>query len=294
MERIRCEYLTNNNEQCKNFSLRGSNCCTSHNKNPKCGIYKITLNNLDSEYNNKSYIGQSLDIYSRWDAECRPRTIDKMLFQNCMKKYGFNSFIFEIIEECSIDIINEREEYYIKQLNTLYPNGFNFDSGGKSNKVVHEDTRKKQSDAKKGEKNPWFGKGNPPAIKALIASSKGKVVSQETREKQSESAKNKEVKSIITPGMLKKATESKHKAVKQYKLESGELINEFPSLLEASEKTNIKRSSIGSCCNKRALSTYIKNEEGIIERFIWKFSNEHPPTEDEINIALKSIFRSKK
>jgi len=71
-----------------------------------CGIYKII------NPKNKIYIGQSTNIYKRWfyydilNCKNQPR-----LYQS-LKKYGNSSHIFEIIEECDFNLLNERERYW--------------------------------------------------------------------------------------------------------------------------------------------------------------------------------------
>ena len=48
-----------------------------------------------------------------------------MAIGKAIQKYGVNNFIFEVIEECSVDMLDEREKYWILKLNTLTPNGYN-------------------------------------------------------------------------------------------------------------------------------------------------------------------------
>ena len=73
------------------------------------GIYKIT-----SKHNGKVYIGQSIDIYNRWRGHWKQvKRGDSDYIHNAMRKYGKDDFIFEIIERCPQDIINEREKYWI-------------------------------------------------------------------------------------------------------------------------------------------------------------------------------------
>lgn len=82
------------------------------------GIYKIT-NNL----NNKCYIGQSVHIERRFSEHCFPSK--KSQISLAIQKYGKENFSFEIIEECSIEELNKREQFWIKHYNSLSPNGYN-------------------------------------------------------------------------------------------------------------------------------------------------------------------------
>ena len=95
------------------------------------GIYKIT-----NTVNNKIYIGQSIFIEKRWAQHKSPyeqeRYKDKPLYK-AFQKYGLNNFIFEVIEECPPEILNEREKYWISTLRTLcHEKGYNVTSGGSS------------------------------------------------------------------------------------------------------------------------------------------------------------------
>ena len=49
-----------------------------------------------------------------------------------LKKYGKENFQWEILEECKVDNIDEREKFYIKEYNSLSPNGYNILSGGQA------------------------------------------------------------------------------------------------------------------------------------------------------------------
>lgn len=85
------------------------------------GIYKIT-----NKINGKSYIGQSNNITRRFKEHCYR---DKLIIDQAIKKYGENNFNFEILEECTIEQLNEKEEYWIKFFQTNI-NGYNFSTGG--------------------------------------------------------------------------------------------------------------------------------------------------------------------
>lgn len=86
------------------------------------GIYKIT-----KKENGKSYIGQSNDIERRFKEHKYRSDISIDL---AIKKYGINAFIFEIIEECSLEQLDEREKYWIAFYNTYKGFGYNCNEGG--------------------------------------------------------------------------------------------------------------------------------------------------------------------
>lgn len=99
------------------------------------GIYKIT--NL---INGQSYIGQSVDIEKRWLREQQAAfDVNNSSYNypiSCaFRKYGFNNFQFEVLEECLRSQLNEREKYWIAQYNTFY-NGYNQTLGGDSHVIA--------------------------------------------------------------------------------------------------------------------------------------------------------------
>lgn len=91
-------------------------------------IYVIT-NNI----NGKQYVGKTTDtIEARYKKHLeeykRPRCEKRPLY-SAMNKYGLEHFSVKQLEECELDILNIREQYWIKQLNT-YHNGYNATYGG--------------------------------------------------------------------------------------------------------------------------------------------------------------------
>lgn len=75
--------------------------------------------------------------------------------KNAINKYGKNNFKIEVIEECfSLEELDLKESYFIKELNTLAPNGYNLTTGGAAPK--HSDiTKEKMSKTRKGKHPSW-------------------------------------------------------------------------------------------------------------------------------------------
>lgn len=86
------------------------------------GIYKIT-----KKENGKSYIGQSNDIERRFKEHTFKNEIP---IDKAIQKYGKESFQFEILEECSLDELDEKERYWINYYNTYKGFGYNCSEGG--------------------------------------------------------------------------------------------------------------------------------------------------------------------
>lgn len=101
----------------------------SKNENYNGGIYCIT--NLN---NNKRYIGQTYDLKYRWmryksDLNCGSHH-NKHL-QSAWNKYGEENFIFEELEYCSLEQLDEREIYWIGYYNSQNQEfGYNLADGG--------------------------------------------------------------------------------------------------------------------------------------------------------------------
>lgn len=104
------------------------------------GIYKIT-----NKINGKFYIGQSIDIKRRFIEHKTPHGTMTSI-KLAIKKYGKENFSFEIIEECEVEQLDEKEIYWIEKLNPIY----NRCSGGSGSKdhYLSQETRKHLSEKK--------------------------------------------------------------------------------------------------------------------------------------------------
>ena len=96
-----------------------------------------------------------------------------------IRKYGWENFTIEIIEECLLESLDEREIFWIAELNSKAPNGYNLTDGGEGLVNPSEETRAKMSANRpdiSGEKNPNYGKKTPPEVCAKISAfNKGKT-----------------------------------------------------------------------------------------------------------------------
>lgn len=102
-------------------------CCNA----PKCaGIYLI-----ENTINGKKYIGQAVKLkkkllshLSNFDKDY----CDTIVLYKAFRKYGLESFNLKILDtfsealsQTTRDKLNNLEQYYIKQYNSLIPNGYN-------------------------------------------------------------------------------------------------------------------------------------------------------------------------
>lgn len=88
------------------------------NKNKICGIYKI-----DNISNDHCYIGSSVQIGIRFQQHklrLRKGTHHSVYLQRAWDRYGKDSFVFSIIEECAKEDIVEREQHYLDTIRPQY------------------------------------------------------------------------------------------------------------------------------------------------------------------------------
>jgi group I intron endonuclease len=82
------------------------------------GIYKIT-----NKINKKYYIGSAYDLYKRYkdhrSALEGNRHHNKQLTR-FVNKYGIDNLEFDLLEECSIEELESREQYYITNSKNIF------------------------------------------------------------------------------------------------------------------------------------------------------------------------------
>ena len=176
------------------------------------GQHHYHLEKLDSSYHGSGTIISK--IYKK-----RPHTLKEVYLKTCYTQTE----------------LDEWEQYYIKFYNTLYPNGYNLEKGGRGG-VPCEETRKMMSKSMKGRPSP----------------NKGKPMSREQKKKLSDAHKG---KTTWNKGLL---NNKQSKVVLQYSL-TGDFIMEHPSISEAARTLGIdigNCSHISRCCKGKLKSAY--------------------------------------
>jgi group I intron endonuclease len=94
----------------------------------------------------KKYIGQTVHPRSRKSCHLHEaiKRNSRYYFHRSIRKHGWENFEYEILEET--DNLGERETFYIKEYNTLWPHGYNEIL---MHNVMPEETKKKISETKK-------------------------------------------------------------------------------------------------------------------------------------------------
>ena len=221
--------------------------------------------------NGKKYIGQAINFNKRHKQHIDESVKNKgnrsynMIFHKAIRKYGIDNFTVVILKESlpTKRIMNLYECYYIKKYNTLSinGNGYNVKEGGDGgnvfygktedekkeirekmsesakSKIFTDEHKKNMSEARKGEKNKFYGKHHSEETKTIL------------REKNS--GKN----------------SSKSKMVVQYSF-SGEIIKIWDSMREIERELSIGHGCISRCCNGTG-----KTSKGYIWRYLTDVSD---------------------
>lgn len=218
------------------------------------GIYKIT------SPSGKNYIGQSINIEKRFKQYFFLNCKQQYKIYNSLKKYGVENHIFQVIEECNIELLNERERYWqdfynviknglnLKLTKTTDKNGFfsseikNKISLANKGKTRTEEQIKKMSELSKG-RTPYnkglkMSEEQKNKLSKIHSGKKRKPLTLETKNKISFSQKNKPRK--------KHTDESKNKISLALKGRNG---NPTRSLLLIDLDTGVFYDSIREYCN---------------------------------------------
>ena len=183
----------------------------------KSGIYKI-----ENIINGKFYIGSSYNLSHRKSThfyDLRNNKHRNIHLQRSFNKWGEESFGFSILEECSIELLIEREQFYIDIFKPPY-NILMIAGSGRGLKRPDQSIR----------------------IKEL---NKNRVVSKEAKERTSSTLK--EIGHKPTKECTEKSMKVLRKPVLQYDLD-GNFIREFISINEACRELNMASANLSRAC----------------------------------------------
>jgi group I intron endonuclease len=83
-----------------------------------CGIYTIT-----HRESGRCYVGQALNMHKRWlshQSSLRRNKHDSKYMQNVWNKYFEDAFDFEVVENCDVDDLTEREQWWMDELKPVF------------------------------------------------------------------------------------------------------------------------------------------------------------------------------
>lgn len=189
-------------------------------------MYTVYLR--ENAVNEMKYVGQTGDFKGRnrqW--KCFKKSYANKYIDNDRATYGLESFSTQVLAEVETEEeALKLEEYYIKELNTLYPQGYNITVGGKKN-----------NGAPKGKISPFYGKYHTEEAKHKMSEAKkGRHLTEEHKRKIGEAHKG-------VPNV------KKFKPLLQINKDTGEVIREWPSLLEVYRQLGYAQANISQCCN---------------------------------------------
>ena len=228
--------------------------------------------------NGKKYVGKTTDLKTRQNRwYCLTQDYAGAAINNARAKYGIEAFGFEILKECNDDELDYWETYYIKELNTKAPYGYNLTDGGDGINGYHhtEEWRKKVSEKLKGRKHTEetkrkisiANKGRKPSdscIMRLIETNTGRKQSEETKRKRVEAMRGRKC-SEETKKKIGAANKNKYKGIYNTKIskkvfqidkETNDVIAEFPSTQEVQRQLGFDNRNISACCLSKKKSAY--------------------------------------
>jgi len=219
-------------------------------------IYKLT------SPSGKIYVGKTYNLRKRVNSHKASIKKDKnYVLINSIRKHGWDNHFLEVIEEVEDDLLNDREIYWIKELNTYYQDndlGMNMTRGGDGQRCswMHKtEQRKQQSERYTSDGNPFYGHKHSDESKDIM-SEKAKI-------------RNKDKNINIPEWGVEKGRLAVIRACIVYGSD-GVLIGEYDSLTNCANKLGVKLGTVkdsvlyGSWIDGRYLVRYKLSDEYLL------------------------------
>lgn len=251
----------------------------------KDGFRAVYSYSFDGRY----YIGQSKNVSRRHGTHlCNEQYIDRLI-----RKHGLKPQIIWLGKE---DECDDAERRFIREYDSLYPNGYNFETGGCRFKSMSEDTKRKMSESRTGEGHWAYGKHlSEEHRRKLSDAKKGRptciVYTEDVRRKISESKKGRkrsqDTVEKCRKAMIGKENHASRKPILQYSID-GAFIREWEGAVEVKRHyglTHSQYTGINSCLRGR-----FRVSSGYQWRY--KIGDEIPLKIDPIdnNLSIGSTF----
>lgn len=226
--------------------------------------------------NEKIYVGKSINVKLRKKAHensfIRKQAVNIHL-QRAVDKYGIENFAFIILEEVTLDNINEKEQHWISHFNSFNEKyGYNKTMGGDGGNLTIE-TKFKISQTSPNRKvvyhfnskgeliKKWNGVRDIERELKFLSSTISKACTINTNNNSAYGfywSYNENLNNFSGIGQ-----ENNKLQIQQFSLED-KLIKTWSSISTAAKETNSSKSSIIRCC---------KNKQKTCNNFIWKYLN---------------------
>jgi len=239
----------------------------------------------------KEYIGQTTqdDFQIRLNGHISDvNNGRKRHLYNAIRLHGWDQFTIEILHSFPREAdwqerLDELEIQEISQRGTLAPGGYNNETGGNKNKVLHEDTKALMSSVRSGDRHAMFGKHHDEEARELIRLANLKSVQQwskdgtqllrtfvsveeATRATGSDGSHISKVCKgerktaggfhwkFVNPEDIQTNEPLKFTKIQQWSFDGKTLIAEYDSLNEATRVTNSCTRTISKCCKGKLRS----------------------------------------
>lgn len=221
-------------------------------------IYKII-----NDINNKVYIGQTrLTLAERWRSHKYYSKTENYPLYKAIRKYGIDKFHMIVIEECSDELLDEREIYWIEKYGS-FGKGYNATKGGEGRCLYTESEIRGLWD--KGYAIYQISKmlhADKASIRSRLKTYKPFI--EQRKQRYSETLRKRN-----------------SKAVKQYTLD-GEYITTFSSMAEAEKQTGVNKSTITLACQGKC-----KTAKG----FQWRYEDDNRPVVKSSRYNPRPVIR---
>jgi group I intron endonuclease len=239
----------------------------------------------------KEYIGQTVqdDFQIRLNGHVSDANSGvKRHLYNAIRFYGWDQFTIEILHSFPREgdwqeRLDDLEIQEIAQRGTLAPDGYNNETGGNRNKVLHEDTKALMSSVRSGDRHAMFGKHHQDEAKELLKEANRKEVQQWSKdgtqllrtfgsveEAAKETGAHGEHIGKVCKGTRKTAggfhwkfvnqedaqtnEPLKFTKIQQWSFDGKTLIAEYVSIKAAGEAVKSDKSTISKCCKGKLRS----------------------------------------
>lgn len=220
-------------------------------------IYLIT-----NHINGKKYVGQTVNpIHHRWKEHIEDSyngNKSNSLLHRAIIRDGESNFGIEMIEECSNELLNDREKKYIQVYDTFYTHerGYNMTWGGEGVTKYSDD-----------EILYLWNQGYRNCEIARLLGAKDTTISLR-------------IQSLVGGNAAQtRRADSRKISIIQYDLQ-GNYIKDWESASIAEKELNLSQGSISRCCNKQRTNS---------GNFLWKKSSDDTPVEELMLNYAKSI-----